>query len=284
MAVENVQPSAQRQIQQRQGVGSILFGSPLESVKYMLTPGGALYTSFFMKQAGSITVFPSGIGQFFLRPFMTAGATRIGLGPFWAEKVVPGVLGGGTILGGSTSASVVDALATIGDSSRKEFNNVFQKSFRHAVRHKKWMAGGETAVHDVMNTIYDKLSDRFNSRMVNNFMTKLSSASFARTVNTAMYVSRLGSFITPIATGWFVGSAIGRAAELSFKAGMSAIQYAAAKAEQLRSLEFGGTLGAGYRTQSAATERQRAMQALQRNHMGGRRALGTEAQQYAALI
>ncbi len=54
--------------------------------------------------------------------------------------------------------------------------------------------------------------------------------------------------------------------------------------EHMRSLDFGGTLSAGYYTQSAATERQRADQALSMSDKGGRRNLGKEADLYAATL
>ena len=103
-------------------------------------------------------------------------------------------------------------------------------------------------------------------------------------INAALFTSRLGSILSPL-IGWgTLAYTSVRLAELSFKAAVGAMDYANAKVQQIRSLEFGGTLGAGFQTQEAATERQRAVQMLQRTHLGGRRGLGTEASNYHLLI
>ena len=55
-------------------------------------------------------------------------------------------------------------------------------------------------------------------------------------------------------------------------------------AEHVRSLEFGGTLGPGYRTGAAATERQRLVQELQNSSSSNRRFKGQEASLYSGII
>lgn len=102
------------------------------------------------------------------------------------------------------------------------------------------------------------------------------------------------------ATGWYVspntlpllafaaplvgGYGLGKIGGLAFKAAADAFDKASQTAEHIRALEFGGTLGAGYMSQEAATERQRGVSANNRSEHGGRRGLMLEAQNYAALV
>lgn len=103
-------------------------------------------------------------------------------------------------------------------------------------------------------------------------------------VAAARTVSTIGSVLLPIAIGAKGGELFGNMLGLAFKGAVAAMDYVDAEIQHMRALEFGGTLGPGFRAGAAATERQRAMQALQRTPLAGRRFLGQEASMYSNLI
>ena len=111
------------------------------------------------------------------------------------------------------------------------------------------------------------------------------SASFIeRLITSSWYVSPNAYPLLGIALPIVAGYAGGKIAGMAFRAGADALDKTNATAEHIRALEFGGTLGTGYMSQEAATERQRGVSANNRTHLGSRKGLTLEAQNYAALV
>ena len=89
-------------------------------------------------------------------------------------------------------------------------------------------------------------------------------------------------FIPPV-----VGAGVGLTAAAGFtflfKKTLKAIEYVDGAKEHMRSLEFGGSLGPGFRSEHAATERSRLTSALMESPNSGRRFFGQEAKIYGGL-
>lgn len=87
-----------------------------------------------------------------------------------------------------------------------------------------------------------------------------------------------GRVINPIMNILLAAQVTKFLAESAFK-GIQATANAIDRAtERVYNLELGGELSRGFLTGQAATERQRALQAIQSSHLSGRRFLGNEAQ------
>ena len=109
-------------------------------------------------------------------------------------------------------------------------------------------------------------------------------AAGSRSLVASSVISGIGAVMSPIAWGMLVGEGVAHLAGLAFKGAVTAMDYVAAQTEHVRSLEFGGSLSAGFRSGAAATERQRCVKELQRTPLAGRRFMGQEANLYSSLI
>lgn len=88
---------------------------------------------------------------------------------------------------------------------------------------------------------------------------------------------KAGSVINPIMNAILVAQAVAFTAETVFKGIRATSDVINRAVEKVYNLELGGELTRGFMTGQAATERQRAMQAIQGSHLSGRRFLGNEA-------
>ena len=87
-----------------------------------------------------------------------------------------------------------------------------------------------------------------------------------------------GRVINPIMNAILIAQTAAFVGETVFK-GLRATSEAINRAsEKVYNLDLGGELSRGYLTAGAATERQRALQAIQSSHLSGRRFLGSEAE------
>ena len=86
-----------------------------------------------------------------------------------------------------------------------------------------------------------------------------------------------GRVVNPIMNIILAAQVISFAAETTFKGIRATTEAINRAAERVYSLDLGGELSRGYLTAGAATERQRALQAIQGSHLAGRRFLGNEA-------
>ena len=100
--------------------------------------------------------------------------------------------------------------------------------------------------------------------------------------------THLWSFIKAPFSKFLIGTTAGyfgvKAAFGIVDAARKSADIASSMVEQSRSLEFGGTIGAGFKSQAAATERKRALQQSQKSPMSGRRNMTKEAENYAAQV
>jgi len=96
--------------------------------------------------------------------------------------------------------------------------------------------------------------------------------------------SAVGKVALPIMSGVVIGEVLSSMVGATFKMGVAAVNTMDRISENIRRLEFGGNLGVGYMTAAAKTERQKAVQAIQRSHVNGRRFMGNEAAQYAEIV
>ena len=159
------------------------------------------------------------------------------------------------------------------------------KAFRQATKANMWGKDPQVVANAVIGFMEKKVGTLPSKLAVSGGVTRpVATAKFGKLINQTVFLRRAGAILGPVAGLALLGTTIGRTFSMAFKAGVAALEYAQGRGEQIRALEFGGTLGAGFRTQSAATERQRAVQAINRTHLSGRRALGHEAVNYHALI
>ena len=86
-----------------------------------------------------------------------------------------------------------------------------------------------------------------------------------------------GRIVSPVMNALAVAQIAYFGAEAAFK-GITAVGDMIDRAtERVHSLELGGELSRNFLTQGAATERQRALNAIQASHLSGRRFMGNEA-------
>lgn len=280
------QRTATEQVTNRRGViSSLLFPNPLEAVKWYFNPFGATIGAWNMSHSGSFYMLPHSVpGYFFKKNIVGFGVKHFG-DNYITRSVIPAVLGSGANVTGIASPGVANAIVDAASGMNTAFAGDFGRALKSVIRRKRWATGGASVADDVMFGVAEKLSKKYGNRQALSTVAKFMGDKSAMTGMQRMFIaSKIGGILTPVLGGLMIGELVGRTMSLAFKAGVSALDYASAQAEHMRALEFGGTLGAGFRSQSAATERQRAVQMLQRTHLGGRRGLGTEAATYAALL
>ena len=88
---------------------------------------------------------------------------------------------------------------------------------------------------------------------------------------------KFGAVANPIMTSLAVLQIATFSAEAVFKGTQAVAEMIDRSTERIHSLELGGELGRNFLTQQAATERQRAIAAIQASHLSGRRMMGSEA-------
>jgi len=109
-------------------------------------------------------------------------------------------------------------------------------------------------------------------------------AKIMNALSSAKTLSTVGAVGTGIMAGVGLGQLAVGGFSLWFKGALTALDTFNAFAQQVRSLEFGGSLSSGYLSNEAATERGRAVREIQRSHVGGRRMLTQEASMYSGMI
>jgi len=86
-----------------------------------------------------------------------------------------------------------------------------------------------------------------------------------------------GRVINPVMNIVLAAQAVRFIGETTFKAVRATAEVINRASERVYNLDLGGELSRGFLTGQAATERQRALQAIQSSHLSGRRSLGNEA-------
>lgn len=262
-------------------VGS--FTNPLESLKWAFWSAPAAWTYAEMSRVGSFAFRPIALTGLAGREFW--GGLIAGKDP--ASKFFRGAFGGFTV--GGTEAGLLGGMETAGLSSKhlKEFSTVYRKTLK-AARWKrmdpKLFIKGFVKNLDKSEIIGNVAGDYGPLKQ---HLTKLSSRATNKLIpliERNILISRIGSVGLPIVNTIMVSSVVSQLTSFAFKAATGLADAMDSAAESLRSLEFGGYLGAGYQTSAAATDRQRAIQEIQRSHTNGRRVIGNEANMYSELI
>ena len=94
-------------------------------------------------------------------------------------------------------------------------------------------------------------------------------------------IQRIGSVLGPLNLGITIGATAANVLGMAFKGAYSATQFVNARLEHMRNLEFGGSLGPGYQTNAATTERMAAARYLQSTPLSANRFMGNEASVYS---
>lgn len=247
------------------GMGSLF--NPVTQLKYQYLSAWSIPTYYAMAK-GSLT-----------------------FSPFYFWSLVPGVkkipefFSGTTkstlqhLLGKSYSGvgNIADDLATTIGLSGKEalaFKGRFTKDLQKQVIKGRWRAFDYKRVHDLIQ----KHVPTTRLSLMPETMTKAIVG-----VRKATSVSRIGATVLPLMAGIAVGSMAANLTTLAFKGAIASLNYMDSAIQHSRNLEFGGDMGPGFLSSAAATERQRAVQELQRTPMNGRRFMGREASLYSGL-
>lgn len=261
-----------------QNFSSLLFSNPLDTLKRELSPSGMAMTSFWAWRSGGevFTFAPwTFTPSFLFRGAIGDVAKGYKLSPL-AREVTTALLGGGFRIGGK------EGLAKL--TGRAAFTKDAGKAFTKAI--KKVASSGGKEIDDAVNFVASKVGPKLSGSKMPGILTEAGSMSpkFSKLVNRSVGFTRAGATLTALSTGYIVGSMAARGAELAFKAARGAVEFASAKVEQARALEFGGTMGDGFKTNAAVQERQRAMEFLKRTHIPGRRGLGDEGAEYSQVV
>lgn len=279
--IQDTQLSANRQIEERQGnFFSSMFISPVQAIRYSLMGPVAVGMGAYAAATGQIfTPFPF---VFLPSPFLQPTLRKaLGVQAHTAKaQALSAITGGGLHIG-----QPYHLISNIQGQHKRDA----LKAFRSTVRELKWKkVKGEQFFDNFADVFAAKAKARgtdVTPGAWQRFSTKkFKTAAGKKSILTHVGTAKLGAVVGTMAAGITLGYAAGRGAEFLFKTAVNAVESITAIAEHARALEFGGTLGAGYQTQEAATERQRALKMIQRNHLSGRRALGLEAQNYSALV
>jgi hypothetical protein len=104
----------------------------------------------------------------------------------------------------------------------------------------------------------------------------------SRNVMAKSYIIGAARVINPILNLYMAYQMTSWAVETAFKGVRATADTINRASDRISNLELGGDLSHGYLGEQAATERQRALQAIQSSHLSGRRFMGNEASMYHA--
>lgn len=286
MPIQNNPQRAGEEIKQREGGGSLLFASPLSAFKYYLHPAGLGIVSATARFGSRIPVLPTGIGNFAIGHFGNKIASKYLpslVSNRLTQNIFRTVAGAGATFGPhSTIRYELETILGVADDVRSTIMRTMGKAFRDKSLFN--LGNSKLAFAKVIERVATTATAKHGAAVSTVLASLATNESIQGAVKSGMAITRFGSFMTfpsLAVTGAWLG---GKLAGLAFKSGVAAVEYATARAESIRSLEFGGSMGSGYTSSASANERQRAINAIQRNHLEGRRGLGLEAQNYSALI
>jgi hypothetical protein len=115
--------------------------------------------------------------------------------------------------------------------------------------------------------------------MIKATLAKLSAGPSASTYAKAGLIG-MGRVINPLINLYMAYQVASFAAEATMKGIKTMSDIIGRAGDRISNMELGGELSRGYMGSEAATERQRAIQAIQSSHLSGRRFLGNEAAMY----
>ncbi len=255
------------QEQRGTGIGLGTLFNPLTQLKYQYMSAWAIPTYMSMAR-----------GSFTFSPFYFWGLAGAGK--------IPELFGEGTtkttlqyLLGKSYSGvgNVADDLATSIGLTGKEalaFKGRFTKDLTKQVIKGRWRAFDYKKVHDLILKHVPEIKGGTMPEMLTKSIIGLKKTAT---------ISRIGAAALPLIAGITIGGIAADLSTLAFKGAVASLNYMDTLIQHTRNLEFGGSLGPGFTSGAAATERQRAVQELQRTPMAGRRFMGREANIYSGI-
>ena len=246
--------------------------NPINVAKFAYTSplGSALYGPYKAMAKGKGLTFPG------LIPWGSKGIDLKHAGTLW------GTDGGfvtklqGTVRSGARG--MIFGVRGIGSGTTGEALEAMALSRRGLLGWKKTKAN-----QIVKRTIYGEGWSSLSSGATSELKSVLGATSLWRTGGPGVAalgragIMMAGRVINPVMNLLLCAEIISFAAETTFK-GIKATSDAINRAsEKVYNLELGGELSRGFLSSGAATERQRALQAIQGSHLSGRRFLGSEA-------
>lgn len=261
-------------------LGSML--NPVENLKYQYLSGWAALTYAQMMRTGGTSIQPFFMAGFI--PGVRGLGTKLAASNNIFSRVAGGMLKGFDVGGIRSSVGrSLGAMTGLKGEELSRFVSTYNKNIHKAISKNAWKSLSNRELSGVLRGV--GLKSGAGIDVVKNFLGRTADgAALPSMFRNAMTVSRLGTAGLGITLGVTLGSGAAHAMGMAFKGALASIDYANAAIEHMKALEFGGTLGPGFRTGAAVTERQRAVQELQRIPLSGRRFLGDEASIYAGLI
>lgn len=238
--------------------------NPFPDIAAQFTGAVGIYTFGRMARGYGAGIFPSIFTSMAPTQFGLGGKTK-GFGLF-ARKWLKGFEWGG-------GPEMMRAMKLGG-----EYKTPFMKALRGVLRESKW----KTYIpEDFLASLGGALGKV--GVPVTSLTGKGVAASIGKMGRYAVIGSSIGNVALPIIAGISAGQLVSNIVGLTFKAGVAAMNTISRVSEHIRGLEFGGELGPGYITGAAKTERQRAIQQIQRSHLNARRNIGNEAELYSGI-
>jgi len=242
---------------------AVNIANPFPDIKAQLTGVFGLYTASHMAAGHGVTIFPSLITSMLPTEYGFLGkSTTAGYARSWLKGVH---LGGG--------AKIMDALKIGSD-----YKAPFMKALRGVVKKTS------ISTYNPTKFVNDLGLAMKSANIPVAGMAGAIDAGIGTLGKMTVIGSAIGKVALPIMGGLIAGELLSSMAGATFKMGVAAINTMDRISENIRRLEFGEGLGAGYMTSAAKTERQRSVRAIQRSHLNGRRSIGREASLYSEII
>lgn len=262
--------------EERRGTSQSILGSllnPITQMKYQYLSAWAFPTYYQMMAKGSVTFAP----MYFMGQ-LTGLTGKVA--PFTAKRTIGGALF--KLWESPGLPSVAEKISTAMGGGAEVKTNVLKGLQKFTAQNRFKSVNKARLLTDIRKFLTFKGGIGAKGPIAAGVQKAITSSAGA--LQTSVTVSSIGAVLHPIAVGVLAGTAVAHLTGLAFKGAVAAINYVDAEIEHMRALELGGTLGPGFRSGAAATERQRAIQALQRTPLAGRRFLGQEASMYSTLI
>ena len=263
--------------QEQRGTSAGLLGgifNPVEGLKTQFLTTYGLPTYYAMAQ-GTLNVAP------FYFASLIPGISKLGINPWDKGPVWRQVMGAAFGMDISGAGSVLEGFGTaLGKSgdALTTFKGAWLKDLKQFVVRNRYRKLSDTRIFLQLQKYLP--NGKVNRRL---FMSTGMFQKAASGIRLAQSVSTIGTAVTGPLTGIAIGNIAANLAGLAFKGAISALQFAQTEKEHMRQVEMGGSLGIGFMSGAAATERQRCIQELQRTPLAGRRFMGREASMYAGI-
>lgn len=247
--------------------------NPINNMKSAYIGTSALPTVLMMAHSGSLT----------LAPYMWIGESLRGVGLLKGGALLskhPSLLS--PLFNVWRSPGVGETIEGIGKSLKLNPDQIQQmvKGARTYMKAHRFSPINEKKFVSQMITSMNIKSNKQLTRV----MSKKILPTLLPKMKAAATISSVGTVLTAAYVGIVAADVISHLTGFAFKGVTTTLRMIDAAAVHARALEFSGRMSVGFKTPFAATERQRLMQELQRQHLPGSRVLGNEASDYARII